>query len=162
VTEQQSVQASQRSSGGPRAGTPAIVDVFARTGPGGTVAFSHEWRWNNGTPGGNGEIGVPRRKKDEDGTPIHFHLRDQTQPKRGLDFADDPIWVSRDCCPPEGQPSGDPEIPADKIERRPNLLKVLDLNSEQCTLHYRLRFSDRQGRPEAYDPAIRNGGTTFA
>ena len=161
MTEQQSFQASQRSSGGPRAGTPAIVDVFARTCPGGTVEFSHEWRWNNGNPGGNGEIEVPPRKKNEDGTPIHFHLRDQTQPPRGLDFADDPIWVLRDSCPPDGQPSCDPEIPADKIERRPNLLKVLDLNSEECTLHYRLRFTDRQGRPEAYDPAIRNGGTTF-
>ena len=161
MTEQQSFQASQRSSVGPRAGTPAIVDVFARTGPGGAVEFSHEWRWNNGTSGGNGEIEVPPRKKNEDGTPIHFHLKDQTQPPRGLDFADDPIWVLRDSCPPDGQPCGDPEIPADQIVRTPNLLKVVDLNSEECTLHYRLRFTDRQGRPEAYDPAIRNGGTTF-
>ena len=161
MTGQQTDQAAPQQSAGPPAGTPAIVDVFARTTPAGAVEFSHQWRWNNGTPGGNGDVEVPPRKKDEDGTPIHFHLRDQTQPNRGLDFADDPIWVLRDSCPPDGQPCGDPEIPADKIERTPNLLKVVDLNSEPCTLHYRLRFTDRDGRPEAYDPAIKNGGTTI-
>jgi hypothetical protein len=161
VTGQQTDQAALQQTAGPPAGTPAIVDVFARTTAGGAVEFSHQWRWNNGTPGGNGDIDVPPREKDEDGTPIHFHLRDQTQPNRGLDFADDPIWVLRDSCPPDGQPCGDPEIPADQIVRTPNLLKVVDLNSEECTLHYRLRFTDRNGRPEAYDPAIRNGGTTF-
>ena len=161
MSVQQSDQASPQQSAGPPAGTPAIVDVIARTTPAGAVEFSHQWRWNNGNPGGNGDIDVPRRKKDESGTPIHFHLRDQTQPNRGLDFADDPIWVLRDSCPPDGRRCEDSEIPADKIERSNNLLKVVDLNSEECTLHYRLRFTDRDGRPEAYDPAIKNGGTTF-
>jgi hypothetical protein len=157
---QQTDQAAPQQSAGPPAGTPAIVEVFARTAPGGGVEFSHQWRWSNGTPGGNGPINVPSRKKSDPATPIHFQLRDQTQPNRGLDFADDPIWVLRDSCPPDGQPCGDSEIPADKIDRTPNLLKIVDLNSEACTLHYRLRFTDRDGRPEAYDPAIRNGGTT--
>jgi hypothetical protein len=163
VNGQQTDQAAPQQSAGPPAGTPAIVDVFARTTTGGSVEFSHEWRWNDGTPGGNGEIGVPARKQNDPGTPIHFHLRDQTQPNRGLDFTDDdlgPIWVLRDSCPPDDQRCEDPEIPADKIDRTPNLLKVVDLNSEECTLHYRLRFKDKDGRAEAYDPAIRNGGTT--
>ena len=161
MSVQQSDQATPQQSAKPAAGTPAIVDVFARTTRAGRVEFSHEWRWNNGHPGGNGDIDVPQRKKGDPGTPIHFHLRDQTQPNRGLKFADDPIWVLRDSCPPDGQPCCDSEIPADDIKRSNNLLKVVDLNSEPCTLHYRLRFTDRQGRPEAYDPAIKNGGTTF-
>ena len=162
---QQTDQAAPGQAARPPAGTPAIVDVRARTKPNGEVEFSHEWRWNDGTPGGNGEIDVPPRKKDESGTPIHFHLKDQTHPNRGLDFTDDdlgPIWVLRDRCPPDGQRCDDPEIPADQIQRTPNLLKVVDLNSEECTLHYRLRFKDKDGRAEAYDPAIRNGGTTVA
>jgi len=166
VGGQQTDQAAPGQTAGPAAGTPAIVDVIARTKPTGEVEFSHQWRWNDGTPGGgNGRIDVPRRKVDEPGTPIHFHLKDQTYPNRGLDFADDdlgPIWVLKDRCPPDGKRCDDPEIPADQIERTPNLLKVLDLNNEECTLHYRLRFKDKVGRPEAYDPAIRNGGTTVA
>jgi hypothetical protein len=161
VSVQQSDQAAPQQSAGPPPGTPATVNVIARTKTGGGVEFSHEWRWQNGHPGGNGDIEVPQRKKSEPATPIHFHLRDETQPNRGLDFADDPIWVLRDSCPPDGQPCGDSEIPADEIQRSNNLLKVVDLNSEPCTLHYRLRFTDREGRPEAYDPAIKNGGTTF-
>ena len=148
--------------GKPAAGTPVIVDVFARTGADGNVGFSHEWRWQDGTPGGNGLIEVPPRKEDEPGTPIFFQLRDQTQPRRGLDFTNDPdgaMWVLRSSCPPEGAKSEDPEIPSDKMERSPNLLKVFDKNSEACTLHYRLRFKDRDGNGVSYDPDLTNGGT---
>jgi hypothetical protein len=67
-------------------------------------------------------------------------------------------WAKPGPIPPGA--SSPPEIPADEIQRSNNLLKVVDLNSEPCTLHYRLRFTDRDGRPEAYDPAIKNGGTT--
>jgi hypothetical protein len=149
--------------GKPAAGTPVIVDVFAETSADGTVAFRHEWRWQDGTPGGKGSIGVPARKAHEPGTPIHFHLRDQTQPRRGLDFTDDSngaMWVLRDSCPPDGAKSEDPEVPSSKMERSPNLLKVFDENSEACTLHYRLRFKDRDGNDVSYDPDLTNGGTT--
>ena len=163
MTEQQSAPTTQRQSARPP-GTPVIVDVFARTLPGGAIEFSHSWRWQDGTPGGSGSIEIPEREKDEPGTPLHFHLRDQTQPNRGLNFTADhegAMWVLRDRCPPEHQRCEDPEIPADKMERAPKLLKVFDRNSEECTLHYRLRFTDRDGRPEAYDPDIKNGGTTI-
>lgn len=163
MPEQETTFTSQRSSAGPRPGTPVIVDVVARTHADGSVGFSHSWRWQDGTPGGNGSIGVPPRKADEPGTPIHFHLRDQTQPRKGLDFTDDAdgaIWVLRDSCPPAGQRCDDPQIPTDRIVRSPNLLKVFDENSDECTLHYRLRFKDRAGNAEAYDPDITNGGTT--
>jgi hypothetical protein len=49
-----------------------------------------------------------------------------------------------------------------QMVRSPNLLKVFDENSEECTLHYRLRFKDRAGNAESYDPDITNGGTNRA
>src|SRR6185503_11592679 len=118
MTEQQTAVISQRTSEGPAAGTPVIVDVFARSIAGGGVEFSQRWRWEDGTPGGNGSIDVPKRKQDQPGTPIHFHFRDETVPRRGLDFTDDadgPMWVLRDSCPPEHQKCEDPQIPAGKM-----------------------------------------------
>jgi hypothetical protein len=148
---------------GPPPGTPIIVDVFARTNADGSVGFSHQWRWQDGTPGGTKGIGVPPRDENDPGTPIHFHLRDQTNPPRGLDFTDEAngtMWVKRgDFCPGEHEQCEDSEIPSEQMQRSPHLLKVFDENSEECTLHYRLRFKDRTGYPESYDPDIMNGGT---
>lgn len=143
-------------SNDPPAGTPAIVDVTIEPTAIG-ISVSHAWRWHNGQSGGKGTIKVPQRADDEPGTPIHFHLHDKT--KRLFRFSEDAlgaIWVKRDGCP--AAKSSDCEIPEDKIERTPNLLKVFNENSEQCTLHYRLRFTDKNGQPESYDPDIQNGG----
>lgn len=161
MTEQHNEAPTLREKEPPRAGTPVIVDVFARSTSNGGVEFSQSWRWDDGTPGGSDRIDIPQRKEDEPGTPIHFHLRDETHPSRGLDFTDGtqgPMWVKRGTCPPQDEKCEDSQIPADKMQRSPNLLKVFNENSEACTLHYRLRFKDRQGRPESFDPDIRNGG----
>lgn len=142
---------------GPPAGTPAIVDVFADPLAGGGVHFRHEWRWHSGHAGGKGRIDIPKRAAVDPATPIHFNLRDKTG--RGLKFSDDglgAIWVDRTGCP-QSQ-SDDPEIPPAQIKSTPKLLKLLNENSEECTLHYRLRFTDRAGKPESYDPDIKNGG----
>ena len=139
-----------------------VVDVYARTGSGGDVQFSHDWGWEDKVVG-DGAIEIPRKNEDDPGTPIHFHLHDLTRPRRGLEFTNDAggaMWVKRESCPPANQPCSDPEIPEAKIKRAPKVLKVFDENSEECTLHYRLRFQDREGNPESYDPDIRNGGTT--
>ena len=165
MTEQQTVAPPPKASTKPPAGMPVIVDVTARSKAGGGVGFTHDWRWENGTPGGSGSIDVPEREKHQPGTPIHFHFKDETVPRLGLDFTDDAdhaMWVKRDSCPPDYPPCEDPQIPTANMQRSPNLLKVFDVNSEACTLHYRLRFKDRQGRPESYDPEIRNGGTTVS
>jgi hypothetical protein len=165
MPQRESMLTSQRGSAGPPPGTPVIVDVVARTKADGTVGFSHEWRWQDGTPGGSGSIGIPARDPSAPGTPIHFHLKDETRPPRGLNFTDDPegaLWALRDSCPPEHRKCDDPQIPPDKMVRSPNLLRVFDENSEECTLHYRLRFKDRTGSAESYDPDITNGGTTRA
>lgn len=135
-------------------GTPAIVDVHADPDGGGGVTYWHEWRWQNGSSAGKGTIDVPKRSEADPGTPIHFQFHDSTG--RGFNFADDAIWVTRNGCP--NSPSGDPEIPGSKIQRSPNLLKVFNENSEECTLHYRLRFTDKDGKSDSYDPDITNGG----
>jgi hypothetical protein len=140
----------------PSAGTPAIVDVHAES-RGGEVFFWHEWRWQNGQSQGKGTIKIPRRLGNDPGTPIHYHLHDETD--RGLRFSEDglgSIWVKRSDCP--SSKCGDSQIPESKIRQAPNLLKVFDENSEECTLHYRLRFTAEDGQPESYDPDITNGG----
>lgn len=141
----------------PATGRPAIVDVHAEPDGGGGVVFWHEWRWQDGPSQGKGTIMVPPRSASDPGTPIHFHLNDKTA--RGLRYTDDDlgaIWVKRSDCP-DAQCS-DNQIPVDKIQQAPNLLKVFNENSEECTLHYRLRFADKDGQQESYDPDIKNGG----
>ena len=140
----------------PPPGTPAIVDVTIEPAASG-ISVSHEWRWHNGPSEGKGTIDVPQCAHGDDGTPIHFHLHDNSG--RNFNFCDDAdgaIWIKRDGCPESK--SGDSEIPGDKIQRTPNLLKVFNENSEECTLHYRLRFVDKDGQSESYDPDIKNGG----
>ena len=141
---------------GAAGGKPAIVDVHADSDGAGGVSYWHEWRWQDGPSEGKGTIDVPKRGENDPGTPIHFHLHDNTG--RGFNFADDAIWVKRDGCP-EAQ-CGDSEIPDDKIQCTPNLLKVFNENNEECRLHYRLRFTDKDGQPDSYDPDIKNGGKT--
>ncbi len=135
-------------------GKPAIVDVHADDDGAGGVSYWHEWRWQDGPSEGKGTIEVPKRAESDPGTPIHFHFHDSTG--RGLNFADDAIWVKRDGCP--GSQSCDSEIPQDKIQCTPNLLKVFNENSEECRLHYRLNFTDKDGKTDSYDPDIKNGG----
>ena len=162
MTEQNTISNLPRSAADPPAGTPVIVNVVARTKADGSVGFTHTWEWENGTPGGNGSIRIPPRDENASGTPIHFHLTDDTHPRRHLDFTDDPrgaMWVDRDSCPPEDQKCEDPQIPPGEMKRTVNRLQVYDKNSEACTLHYRLRFKDRAGKSHSYDPEITNGGT---
>lgn len=137
-----------------RGGTPVVVDVCADLDPMGRVCFDHEWRFEGSPTKARGRIDIPKAQPKDPGTPIHFHLRDNT--RRNLRFDErDPIWVKRSECPEES--CEDREIPRDSIDANANLLKILDLNNEECELHYNLRFNSDQG-PEEYDPSIRNGG----
>lgn len=140
----------------PPAGTPAIVDVTIEPTATG-ISMSHEWRWHKGPSEGKGTIDVPQRADHEPGTPIQFHLHDKSG--RQFRFTEDSlgaIWVKRNGCP--NAKSCDSEIPESMIECSPNLLKVFNENSEKCSLHYRLRFTDKKGQSESYDPDIQNGG----
>jgi hypothetical protein len=165
MTDTQTRRTPQPEPAQPPAGTPVIVDVIALTRPDGTVGFSQSWRWQNGAPGGKDSIVIPPRKSEEPGTPMHFHLRDKTEPRLHLEFTDaaeGAMWVKRDACPGGDQPCEDPQIPACSIQRRRELLIVHNENSEACTLHYMLRFKDRGGIEYEYDPDITNGGTNDA
>ena len=144
--------------GKPKPGTRVIVDVFAKGAPG-FVSWSHHWRFEDDSLKGNGAIDVPAKKKGEDPTPIQFNLHDQTQPKVGLKFVDDDnaIWSNRSFCP-QTDPHWDPEITS--IRPAGPVLHVVDLNQDDCTLHYNLRFTP-DPNTNCYDPDIRNGGTTF-
>jgi hypothetical protein len=148
------LQPQSQNSREPVGGKPIHVDVLAEA-DGKTVRFSHSWRFDDGQPQPGSTIEVPRRKKEDLATPIRFHLIDRTQRKLRFDDAD-PIWIARNCCP--DQQSGDPEIPTDCIKPSSTTLAITDLNREQCTLHYTLRFRDRDDASECYDPEIKNGG----
>jgi hypothetical protein len=142
----------------PRPGTPVIANVYARPETGGGVKFSLKWRFKGELEDNERDwpIDIPEKKKVEPGTKIHFHLRDTTH--RGFAFDPvHPIWVSRTQCPEDW--SEDPEIPANCIDRHPNLLTVFDANKDACDLHFALVFEDRDGNREPYDPQIKNGGS---
>ncbi len=142
---------------GPPPGTLVYVDVYADTAPGGGVEWSHKWNFRNYSKK-TGSIVIPKKDRGQDGTPIRFKLHDRTEPRVGLRFVDgeDAIWVSRTTCP-RSERASDPEITS--IDPSETVLKVLDLNEEECTLHYNLRFEPDPSR-YCYDPEIHNGGST--
>ena len=150
-------QSPQDQRGGPPPGTRVIVDVIAKGRPG-AVTFEHEWRFEDDSLKGNGDIDVPAKKKGEDGTPIQFNLHDRTDPRVGLKFVNDDgaIWSNRTLCP-QLDASWDTEITS--IRPSGPVLHVVDLNKDKCVLHYNLRFEPDPQR-YYYDPAIRNGGET--
>ena len=135
---------------------PLQVDIYAfRVGD--DVLFTHAWKKQGDPKSKQGKIEVPR---GEPKVPIHFQLHDLTEPKVNLCFYDDAcdsIWVDTADCPTEAGTGG-------QIEYGPsggNSLKVTDLNTVKCTLHYALRFkgaTTESGPPYEYDPEIRNGG----
>lgn len=135
-------------------GTPIIVDVFARPGRD-DVEFTHEWRFENGPSKGGGAIEVPEKNG---ATPMHFHLRDETRLQlRFVEPANEAMWVNRDQCP--RTVSSDKEIRYG-MPPAPKLLKIDNLNSEECTLHFALQFESNEGR-KSYDPEIKNGVRTI-
>lgn len=139
-------------------GTPVLVDVYAELDSFGAVSCRHEWKFENGPTKGGGRIEIPARNHAEPGTPIHFHLHDNTGRQLRFDSAD-PMWVSRDSCPASS--CEDPEMPRTDFDVANKLLKVMNRNDEECELHYNLRFKDRMNDTAEYDPAIKNGGTTL-
>jgi len=136
---------------------PLNVDVYAfRVGD--IVLFAHAWGRGSDPKTKQGKIEVPKKESD---VPIHFQLHDLTEPKVKLSFysdACDSIWVDTAECPTEAGHGGQIEYGSSGG----NSLKVTDLNSVKCTLHFALRFDGDplgDGPPYEYDPEIRNGGS---
>ena len=138
-----------------RPARPIFVDVHAEEGKDGRVSYSHDWRLKeNGPSKGKGPIEVP---KGTPRSPIHFQLRDDSG--RQLKFfkeARDAMWASTVHCP--SAPGGGGQIEFPEAKSGGNSLKVDNLNSAECDVHYALRFEDKDGKPEIYDPVIRNKG----
>ena len=151
--EQMHDQLEHRATDRPK--RPLYVNVYAREDDRGVVRFTHDWRLEkNGSIKGHGTIEVP---KGTPRSPIEFELHDETQ--RGLKFlkdANEAIWAKVGKCPDAKGDGGQIEFPEAKTSS--HTLKVDNANSADCELHYMLRFEDKNGVPEKYDPVIRDKG----
>ena len=99
---------------------------------------------------------------------VKFKLDDQT----GLDleFMDKPgdaIWFEAGKCPdrPDGSDLGqikDKDVGKDPVTSKRKKLTLTNLNTEDCSLHYALRFDGKAATsaapPYVCDPEIRNRG----
>ena len=141
--------------GAVRAKRPVYVNVYAREGDKGALEFTHDWRLQkNGPVKGKGAIEVPYGTPR---SPIEFELHDETQ--RGLRFlkdANEAIWARVGKCPEAKGDGGQIEFPEAKTSS--HTLKIDNANSADCELHYMLRFEDKDGATEKYDPIIRDKG----
>lgn len=87
-------------------------------------------------------------------TIIEFRL--QGKAGKQLDFdTSDPVWIQANACP-RSQCNVGTEVCI--LECTENRLMLLDQNSQPAVLYYRLNFVDAQGKPDHWDPIIRNGG----
>lgn len=147
------------------------VDVFANTSKDGFVEFSHEWKFEDGPPPKDptGTIDLPEGKT---AYRLHFHLRDQTSPRKDLSFiapSSEAMWVAvgDDCPTCAGNGAGQILF---RHPDNPQHLVVDDLNSNvpAMVFQYALRFDGAQGEqagnppkqcpPYEYDPDFKNGG----
>jgi hypothetical protein len=104
---------------------------------------------------------------------VKFELDDRT----GLDlqFLDQPheaIWFDSNGCPCDGNGTDlgqitEKEVHKDAVSSKRRKLTLTNLNTEECSLHYALRFAGKplpsgDGPPYVCDPELRNrgGGTT--
>jgi len=148
------------------------IDVFAKTDGKGFVDFSHKWKFDDrpGYPSDpGGMIDLPAGKTAYQ---LHFHLKDETDPKKDLTFIDpcsEAMWVTAgdDC--PKCAGNGAGQI---QFNHPPNQHQLIvdDLNSNvpEMIFKYALRFDGKAGEqpgnppkqcpPYEYDPDFKNGG----
>jgi len=102
---------------------------------------------------------------------LKFKLEDRT----GLDlqFLDKPheaIWFDAGKCPCDGHGTDlgqitDRNVEKDPVSAKRKKLTLTNLNTEECSLHYALRFKGKASATKVYacDPELRNrGGGTIA
>jgi len=147
------------------------VDVFANTSKEGFVEFSHKWKFEDEPPppDSEGMIDLPAGKTAYQ---LHFHLKDNTDPKMDLSFIDqasEAMWVAvGDVCPTcAGNGAGQILFNHEPSKQQ---LVVDDLNSNVPAMKfkYALRFEGAKGQqagdppkqcpPYEYDPDFKNGG----
>ena len=140
------------------------VTVAATLGQSGSVDFECLWKDDTGASG-SGAIEFPFGAGNNK---LQFKLDDRTGLKlEFMDQPDDAIWFSVDGCP-HGGPSDDlgqitdKSVETDQVSAKRKRLTLTNLNTEECTLHYALRFdgapSGSMKPPYVHDPEIRNRG----
>lgn len=103
---------------------------------------------------------------------LKFKLDDQTG--LNLEFLDQPhdaIWFNADSCPSTGDGTDlgqitDKEVQKDPVSAKRGKLTLTNLNTQECSLHYALRFTGKplnsggkiQNPPYVCDPELRNRG----
>ena len=145
------------------------IHVRAYTEASGLVDFSQEWKFED-EPGDPkpGRIDLPEGKVAYE---FHFHLHDDTDPKKKLKFIDpceEAMWVAvgTDCPRRAGNGSGQIRF---GHPYNTHQLVVDDLNSNVPAMlfKYALRFDGEDGEqvgkstlcpPYEYDPDFKNGG----
>ena len=97
-------------------------------------------------------------KKDDGETKVRFKLKDET----GLGLRFDrqaPFWDEKNCttgCPADGATSDQTEV----LDCEDKTLTVLNRNTEECTVTYKMYFTDQQGGRHCVDPEFKNGVKT--
>lgn len=128
------------------------------------VEFDCSWRDDSGA-WHSGPIEFPYGASKNK---LKFVLDDRT----GLDleFLDQPhdaIWFEADACPTEANGTDlgqitDKEVHKDAVSSKRKKLTLTNLNTQECSLHYALRFTgeplDTQQPPYVCDPELRNRG----
>lgn len=104
-------------------------------------------------------------KKDAGETEVQFKLDDATPLGLRFDssgpFSDqkepDSDVVNEDApCPADGSRSDQTKV----LECKDDKLTVLNKNSEECIVRYKLHFRDKHGREHCVDPEFKNGVKT--
>ena len=140
------------------------VTVVATLNPATGVEFECTWQDQSGVPQ-TGPIEFPFGASQNK---VSFRLDDQT----GLDleFLDRPheaAWFNVDSCPSHGNGTDLGQITDKAVEKdhgssKRKKLKLTNLNTEECNLHYALRFTGNEAGnsapPYVCDPELRNRG----
>jgi hypothetical protein len=149
-------------------GTKIDVDVVATRHEDKGVDFVCTWQDGNG-PWYSGPIVLPRQSGERD---IEFKLDDKTGLKLNFETsANSAIWIKEGSCPTSGHGNDDKgQIKDKQVDTNDKKLTLKNLNTEECVLHYALRFTGdswtsasgvKHEPPYVYDPEFRNGGGTM-
>ena len=153
-----------RHASDPKLSPKINVDVIATRHEDNGVDFICMWQdanknWHSGPilfPYGSGEHDVEFKLDDRSGLNLNFENN-----------VSDAIWFNVDCCPTSSNGSDKGQIRDKQVMSSDKKLKLKNLNTDECTLHYALRFSGNSwtspgGKnhqpPYVYDPEFRNRG----
>lgn len=140
------------------------VTVLATLDPDGGVDLKCSWPDDSGA-WQSGPIEFPYGSGNNK---VKFKLDDQTD--LDLQFLDQPgdaIWFNVDTCPSDGKGNDlgqitDKALEKDSVSAKRKKLTLTNLNTNECSLHYALRFDGKAAPaaspPYVCDPEFKNRG----